>query len=175
MKQIIGIFNKDFVPLAFLSLEDGKIVVDYLDSGFRDVVDEVIGGIMSQKNGRLSMRREHRDAVGGNIDIFMEDILPVDSMYIFAVAERFGNAGILAAVTFSDLKDLFIELGRKEIATEEKNDLWAEMINLDEEGAGALLSFTTQVRPIAKELEDIDGKWQDFVAKKEVELKNRKI
>ena len=172
MKKIIGIFDKNFVPEAFLSIKSGKILQDYAGLTQKEDIEDVINGIESKNDGSLSMRREHMDVVGGGIDIFMEEVLPTDKNYVFAVAERFGNAGFLAAVIWGDLKELFIELGKKELPAEERNKIWGKMINLDEDGAEALIKFAGQLRPIVRELDELDEKWKDFVHKKQIEIKD---
>ncbi|MBI3633439.1 MAG: hypothetical protein HY226_04055 [Candidatus Vogelbacteria bacterium] len=171
MEKIIGIFNKEFVPVAFLRLVGDQIISDFIDLGTNDSIQDVLDGIQSTNNGVLSMRRENWDVAGGSIDIFMEEVLPSDKNYVYAVAERFGNVGFMAAVIYKDLQNLFIELGKKVLSPEEKNDLWSQMINIDETSAKGLLAFIVQIKPLVDKLEGIDKKWDDFVHKKQIEIR----
>ena len=167
MQRILGIFNRDFLVAGFLSLISGKISIEIVDRSMKAEISKVLEDIGRRNNGFLPIRCEVILANGNSIGIEQISIDHPD--YLFALSQSLSASGLVTSLVYEDLKDLFIELGKKELSDEEKNRYWVELINLDEESAKQIARFARELRPLKAELEKIDHEWNSLVGSRNTE------
>ncbi|MBI3633441.1 MAG: hypothetical protein HY226_04065 [Candidatus Vogelbacteria bacterium] len=163
MSKVIGVFQEDTSPIAFISTEGGKISIEAVSGADTKVVEALNEEFTDSENGALPIRTE---VVGkkGEVVIGNRLVKPNESDYVDALSEAVHSvAGLLTAQVFGEAKQILIDLSKSGLPQAEKDKIFANLINMSEEDLAEVVQAHQEILKMGERYQKINSEWEKTI------------